>query len=67
MNEVTLIRRIGVRVAVLVIAIAAFCAGLTLLNVRNDIAFAAGALLCVATPIIAGVRLWTLLREDSHR
>lgn len=67
MNELTLLRRIGVRLGVVIAALIVFSAGLFLMNTRADWALAAGAFLCIATPVVAGVRLWALLTENSTR
>jgi hypothetical protein len=67
MNEITLIRRIAEPLAIAAAALVALAGGLTLMNVRADWALTFGALICLATPVLAGVRLWTLLREDIVR
>jgi len=67
MNEIRLIRRIAEPVAIAVAAFVAFAGGLTLMNVRADWALVLGALICIAVPILAGVRLWTLAREGREQ
>ena len=59
-------RRLAAIVVTLAAAILAFAAGLFLMNVRSDLAFVAGAFLCVAAAVIAGVRIWTMLEEDAR-
>ena len=59
------IKRVAIPVAIIVAAVLAFAGGLTLMNVRADWAVALGGLLCIAAPIVAGVRLWTMLKEKD--
>jgi hypothetical protein len=67
MKQVTLIKRIALIVATLVGAAAVFAGGLTLMNMRADWALVLGALLCVAAPILLGVRVWAMIKEDHTR
>ncbi|HVY87035.1 MAG TPA: hypothetical protein VG943_18020 [Caulobacterales bacterium] len=64
MNELSIAKRILVLLAILGGACAGFALGLTLLNVRNDFAFAGGAALVVLAPVGGGVALWSMLRRD---
>jgi len=65
MSEITLIKRIALMVAIIVGAILAFAGGLVLMNIRADWALALGALVCLAAPILAGVKLWSMMKEDN--
>lgn len=67
MTETDLIKRIAIYIAIIGAAALAFAGGLTLMNVRDDLALGAGALICVAAPVLAGVRLWGLYREHTTR
>lgn len=67
MNEITLIRRIAEPAAIVVGALVALAGGLTLMNVRTDGALAFGALICLAAPVLAGVRIYTMVREGAFR
>ncbi len=64
MRELTLVKRIAVLIAIPAAAIFAVAAGLMLMNLRADWALVLGALICVAAPILAGVRLYSMLKED---
>ncbi|MES1201381.1 MAG: hypothetical protein ABUS57_08005 [Pseudomonadota bacterium] len=64
MNDISIAKRVLALVAILGGAFAAFALGLTLLNVRNDFAFAGGVALAVLAPIGGGVVLWSMLRRD---
>lgn len=65
-SEADLIKRTTAIVAIIVGAILAFAGGLVVMNVRADWAVALGALICLGAPIIAGVSLWTMLKEEDH-
>lgn len=67
MNEITLIRRIAEPAAIVVGALVALAGGLTLMNVRADWALAFGALICLSAPTLAGVRIYTMVREGVFR
>ncbi len=65
MTESALIKRIAIYIAIIGGAALAFAGGLTLMNVRDDLALGAGALICVTAPVLAGVRLWGMSREHK--
>jgi predicted cobalt transporter CbtA len=67
MTEAALLRRIAILVAIIGGALLAIAGGLTLMNVRADWALALGALICIAAPTLAGVRLWAMFKEDKSR
>jgi hypothetical protein len=67
MNQISVLRRLAALIGLIAAAIGAFAAGLMLMNLRADWALAAGALVCVAAPALAGVRLWAMLDEDKSR
>jgi hypothetical protein len=65
MSELTLIRRVVAMVAIIVGAILAFAAGLAVMNIRADWAVVLGALVCLAAPLLAGARLWSMMKEHD--
>ena len=67
MTEAALLRRIAIVIAIIGAALLALAGGLTLMNVRADWALALGALICIAAPTLAGVRLWSMFKEDKTR
>jgi len=67
MKQITLLRRIALLIAIPAAAILAFAGGLALMNVRADWALVLGGLICVATPVLAGVQLWRMHTEGHLR
>ena len=67
MKQITLIRRIAALLALIAGTLLAMALGLTLMNVRADWAFAAGALISIAAPVLGGVQLYAMLKQDEVR
>jgi hypothetical protein len=67
MRQTTLLTRIALVIAIIAGAILAFAGGLMLMNVRADWALVAGALTCVAAPVLALVQLWRMASEGKFR
>lgn len=65
--QLNVLKRIAALIAIIAAASLAFAGGLTLMNVRADWALALGALICTAAPVLAGVQLWAMLKEDHYR
>jgi len=65
MSDITLIKRIALMVAIIVGAILLFAGGLMLLNVRAYWGVVLGGLICLGTPIVAGVKLRSMMKESN--
>ena len=65
MNDISIAKRLLAFIVLIAGACALFAAGLTLLNIRNDLAFAGGAALVVLAPLGGGIGLWRMLRKDD--
>jgi hypothetical protein len=67
MKQAQFLRQVALLIAVGAGALLAFSGGLMLMNVRADWALAAGALVCVAAPILGVTLIAHLLMEDPDR
>ncbi len=60
------LKRLVALIAIIAAGFGAFTAGLFLMNIRSDLALAAGALLCVAAPAASGFVVWRMIKQEEQ-